>query len=81
MGCIGDDTLFVGGTIGWDTGLSTGQLFIGATCPGFWDYAPCSVNSACDDGQTGIVTYELIDEATGTAIGQGNTIAGRMIEA
>lgn len=81
VACIGGDTLFVGGTVGWDAGLLTGNLSTGAACTGTWDNATNVANFTCDDGQTGIVQYTRVDDPTGTAIGAGETIAGRSIEA
>lgn len=81
VGCIGGDTLFVGGTVGWDAGILTGDLSSGAACTGIWDNATGVANFTCDDGQTGIVTYTRMDDSTGTAIGQGSTLSGRPIEA
>lgn len=81
VACIGGDTLFVGGSVGWDAGVLTGQLSTGGICTGVWNNARATANFTCDDGQTGVVTYSLMDGATGTAIGQGNTLAGRPIEA
>ncbi|ABD54599.1 hypothetical protein [Jannaschia sp. CCS1] len=81
VACIGGDTLFVGGTVGWDEGVLTGDLSNGASCTGIWNNANQLVNFTCDDGQTGIVRYTLFDGSTGTAIGAGETIAGRPIEA
>lgn len=81
VACIGGDTLFVGGTIGWDAGILTGGLSTGADCTGIWDNAINAVNFTCDDGQTGIVRYTRVDDPTGTAIGVGETLAGRPIEA
>lgn len=81
VACIGGDTLFVGGTVGWDEGVLTGDLSTGASCNGIWNNANQLVNFTCDDGQTGIVRYTLFDGSTGTAIGEGETLAGRPIEA
>ncbi|WP_461426397.1 hypothetical protein [Gymnodinialimonas sp.] len=81
VACIGGDTLFVGGSVGWDAGVLTGSLSTGAQCTGVWDNARAVANFTCDDGQTGIVNYTVMDGRTGTALGQGTTIAGRNVEA
>lgn len=81
VACIGGETLFVGGTVGWDQGILTGTLSTGAACTGTWNNANQLVNFTCDDGQTGIVRYTLFDGSTGTAIGVGETISGRPVEA
>jgi hypothetical protein len=81
VACIGGDTLFVGGTIGWEQGILTGALSNGSSCTGVWDNTRGSANFTCEDGQSGIVNYTRMDDSTGTAIGAGATIAGRPIEA
>jgi predicted RecA/RadA family phage recombinase len=81
IACIGGDTLFVGGTTGWDSGTLTGDLSTGASCTGSWDSAENLVRFECEDGQSGQVVYWSQDPETGTALGSGATLAGRPIEA
>ncbi|WP_224814402.1 hypothetical protein [Hasllibacter sp. MH4015] len=81
VACIGGDTPFVGGAVGWDQGILTGSLSTGAVCTGIWDNGRQLANFTCEDGQTGIMTYTRRDDATGTTIGSGRTIASRSVEA
>lgn len=81
IACIGGSDVFVGGSVGWDTGTLYGDLSTGATCTGNWNNAEARADFTCTDGQSGTVFYTLRDGPTGTAIGQGVTIAGRPIEA
>jgi hypothetical protein len=81
VACIGGDTLFVGGSVGWDTGTVHGELYSGATCEGAWDSTIGQAEFHCSDGTEGAVTYTSIDEATGTTIGGGVTLDGRPVEA
>lgn len=81
IACIGGDTLFVGGAVGWHKGSLTGALSNGATCTGDWDNEDGLARFSCSDGQRGRVVYGLVDGETGTAIGSGATGAGRPIEA
>ncbi|MEJ6388139.1 hypothetical protein [Gymnodinialimonas ulvae] len=81
IACIGGDTLFVGGATGWDSGTLSGTLSTGAHCGGTWNSAENTVRFECDDGQSGQVIYWSQDPETGTALGTGETLAGRPIEA
>lgn len=81
VACIGGDTVFVGGTTGWDAGTLAGISSTGAACTGTWDNATGRAQFSCEDGESGEVTYTRIDDATGTGIGSGLTLSGRPIEA
>jgi len=81
IACIGTETLFVGGSIGWDAGRIEGRLDTGAACIGDWNNATGQARFACEDGTAGIVQYFQQDGPTGTAIGQGTTEDGRTVEA
>ena len=81
IACIGSDTMFVGGAVGWDDGTLTGALANGAQCDGTWNNAEGVADFSCDDGQSGRVVYWSVDGQTGTAIGSGATATGRPIEA
>jgi hypothetical protein len=72
--------LFVGGSVGWDTGTLHGELYDGATCEGTWDSTIGRAEFACSDGTEGSVAYTSIDGPTGTAIGTGTTLDGRPVE-
>lgn len=67
--------------MGWNTGTLYGELSNGATCTGDWNNAQARATFTCSDGQSGTVFYTLFDGITGTAIGQGATMAGRPVEA
>jgi hypothetical protein len=81
IACIGTETLFVGGVIGWNTGRIEGRLATGEACIGNWDSATSTANFACEDGTAGTVQYLSQDELTGTATGLGKTEDGRTVEA
>ncbi|MCU4653308.1 hypothetical protein N8I71_10720 [Roseibacterium sp. SDUM158016] len=81
IACIGTETLFVGGGIGWDSGRLEGRLDTGAACIGDWDNAKGQARFACEDGTAGTVQYFRRDDPTGTAIGIGETEDGRTVEA
>jgi hypothetical protein len=81
IACIGTETLFVGGSIGWDSGRIEGRLDTGAACTGDWDNSTGLARFACEDGTAGSVQYLQQDPPTGTAIGQGQTEDGRTVEA
>jgi hypothetical protein len=81
IACIGTETLFVGGSIGWDQGTLEGRLATGEACIGDWDNSTGQARFACEDGTAGTVQYLHQDAPTGTAIGQGTTEDGRTVEA
>lgn len=81
VACIGGDTVFVGGSTGWDAGTLAGELSSGAACTGSWDNATGRAQFSCDNEEAGEVIYTTIDDATGTGIGSGVTVSGRAIEA
>lgn len=81
VACIGGDTLFVGGSTGWDSGTLAGELYSGETCTGTWDNATGMARIDCGGGLKGSVQYSVFDGETGTAIGQGEMLDGRPIEA
>ncbi len=81
VACIGGDTLFVGGTTGWDAGTLAGVLSSGSACTGTWDNSTGRAQFSCDDAEEGEVIYTTVDDATGTGIGTGPTLSGRPIEA
>lgn len=80
VACIGGDTLFVGGGVGWNSGTVRGELYIGKQCTGTWDNATGKATVDCGDGLEGAVQYTLIDGETGTAVGAGAMLDGRPIE-
>lgn len=80
VGCIGGDTLFVGGSIGWDRGTIEGALYSGETCTGTWDNSTGMARFDCGAGLEGTVRYNVFDGETGTAIGQGEMLDGRRID-
>ncbi|MBY4891500.1 hypothetical protein KUL25_01830 [Rhodobacteraceae bacterium N5(2021)] len=77
VGCIGGDTLFVGGSIGWDRGTLRGELYTGEACTGTWDNETGMARFDCGDGVEGTVQYTVFDGATGTAQGTGEMLDGR----
>lgn len=81
IACIGTETLFVGGSIGWDKGRIEGRLDTGVICGGDWDNATGRARFACEDGTAGVVQYLHQDGITGTATGIGRTEDGRTVEA
>ena len=81
IACIGTETLFVGGSIGWNTGRIEGRLATGAACVGDWDNSTGQARFACEDGTVGQVQYLHQDGPTGTATGLGRTEDGRTVEA
>lgn len=81
VACIGGDTLFVGGSIGWDRGRLVGELHTGEVCSGVWDNATGMARVDCGGGLEGTVQYSVIDGITGTGIGQGEMLDGRPITA
>ena len=81
VACIGGDTLFVGGSVGWDAGKLYGALHDGTSCTGAWDSTVGRAEFRCSDGTAGHVTYTSIDGRTGTTIGGGATRDGRPVEA
>jgi len=81
IACIGTETLFVGGSIGWEQGRIEGRLATGEACVGDWNNATGLARFACEDGTAGTVQYFQQDPPTGTAIGLGATEDGRTVEA
>ncbi|MEY3005607.1 MAG: hypothetical protein RLZZ491_2783 [Pseudomonadota bacterium] len=81
VACIGGNTLFVGGSVGWNAGTLYGELYSGTPCKGVWDSSIGRAEFICADGTTGSVAYTSIDGPTGTTIGGGTTLDGRPVEA
>jgi hypothetical protein len=81
IACIGTETLFVGGSIGWESGRIEGRLDSGVACTGDWNNATGQARFTCEDGTAGTVQYLHQDAPTGTAIGLGKTEDGRTVEA
>jgi hypothetical protein len=81
IGCIGGDTLFVGGSTGWESGRLEGGLYTGETCTGTWDNSTGMARFDCGGGLEGTVRYTLFDGESGTAIGTGEMLDGRPIDA
>ncbi|MEJ6391778.1 hypothetical protein V8J82_00840 [Gymnodinialimonas sp. 2305UL16-5] len=81
VACIGNETLFVGRSTGWETGLLQGEMSNGASCEGDWDNAEGLANFTCDDDERGQVVYWFLDEETDVSLGSGATESGRPIEA
>lgn len=81
IACIGTETLFVGGSIGWETDRIEGRLDTGASFTGDWDNATGQARFSGEDGTAGVVQYLHQDGPTGTATGLGRTDDGRTVEA
>ncbi len=85
VACIGDDgKWFNGRAFGRGAGVLEGQISNGATCKGRWvERNVLGLGQAdveCDDGMTTTVLYTYQDAYTGTAIGNGRTNQGELVE-
>lgn len=86
LACIGEDGVwFHGRAFGRGEGTMIGQRSDGTACRGNWVsrnwLGTGQADVTCDDGWAVTVLYTYQEEQSGTAVGQGRSTDGRMVQA